>query len=260
MRCARCSCCSPTSSDGATERKIRGVRSVDASRSCGASARPQGAARRARARDHGVDRRQGLRGLRRLSDGRGARPVLRRICRDQPFHADGGPHHRTRRDHALAAAPRARGASYEHSATNSSPSPGASTLFACCAGSSARSRTSRASATRARCRGIRDPLAKSLYGISRLDARGGGRRRRRGRMRLVARFLGMFGPQGALPLTTTEEAYALAARARRRVPALRRYFPAAVSGAVLSRLGRSRGRSRRTTGPTRIASAPISAR
>jgi type VI secretion system protein ImpH len=28
-----------------------------------------------------------------------------------------------------------------------------------------------------------------------------------GRMRLVARFLGMFGPQGALPLTTTEETY-----------------------------------------------------
>jgi type VI secretion system protein ImpH len=28
-----------------------------------------------------------------------------------------------------------------------------------------------------------------------------------GRMRLKARFLGMFGPQGALPLTTTEEAY-----------------------------------------------------
>jgi type VI secretion system protein ImpH len=28
-----------------------------------------------------------------------------------------------------------------------------------------------------------------------------------GRMRLVARFLGMFGPQGALPLTTTEESY-----------------------------------------------------
>ena len=28
-----------------------------------------------------------------------------------------------------------------------------------------------------------------------------------GRTRLVARFLGMFGPQGALPLTTTEESY-----------------------------------------------------
>jgi type VI secretion system protein ImpH len=28
-----------------------------------------------------------------------------------------------------------------------------------------------------------------------------------GRIRLVARFLGMFGPQGALPLTTTEESY-----------------------------------------------------
>ncbi len=29
-----------------------------------------------------------------------------------------------------------------------------------------------------------------------------------GRVRIVARFLGMFGPQGALPLTTTDEAYA----------------------------------------------------
>ena len=29
-----------------------------------------------------------------------------------------------------------------------------------------------------------------------------------GRQRIVARFLGMFGPQGALPLTTTDEAYA----------------------------------------------------
>jgi type VI secretion system protein ImpH len=29
-----------------------------------------------------------------------------------------------------------------------------------------------------------------------------------GRLRLVARFLGMFGPQGALPLTTTDEAFA----------------------------------------------------
>jgi len=28
-----------------------------------------------------------------------------------------------------------------------------------------------------------------------------------GRMRLIARFLGMFGPEGALPLTTTEESY-----------------------------------------------------
>jgi type VI secretion system protein ImpH len=29
----------------------------------------------------------------------------------------------------------------------------------------------------------------------------------RGRIRVVSRFLGMFGPQGALPLTTTDEAY-----------------------------------------------------
>jgi type VI secretion system protein ImpH len=32
-------------------------------------------------------------------------------------------------------------------------------------------------------------------------------RRENGRTRLTARFLGMFGPQGALPLTTTEETY-----------------------------------------------------
>src|SRR5579863_7911476 len=35
----------------------------------------------------------------------------------------------------------------------------------------------------------------------------GAEREPSGRMRLVARFLGMFGPQGALPLTTTEESY-----------------------------------------------------
>jgi type VI secretion system protein ImpH len=35
----------------------------------------------------------------------------------------------------------------------------------------------------------------------------GAAREASGRMRLIARFLGMFGPQGALPLTTTEESY-----------------------------------------------------
>jgi type VI secretion system protein ImpH len=35
----------------------------------------------------------------------------------------------------------------------------------------------------------------------------GAMRESSGRMRLIARFLGMFGPQGALPLTTTEESY-----------------------------------------------------
>ena len=55
---------------------------------------------------------------------------------------------------------------------------------------------------------------------------------------LVARFLGMFGPQGALPLTTTEESYLWLLRARRRVSALRRHLPAPLHRAVLSRLGR----------------------
>jgi type VI secretion system protein ImpH len=35
----------------------------------------------------------------------------------------------------------------------------------------------------------------------------GAAREANGRLRLTARFLGMFGPQGALPLTTTEETY-----------------------------------------------------
>ena len=67
-------------------------------------------------------------------------------------------------------------------------------------------------------------------------------------MRLVARFLGMFGPQGALPLTTTEESYHLASGARRRVSALRRYFPAALSRACFFAPGPIRARSPRTTG------------
>ena len=58
--------------------------------------------------------------------------------------------------------------------------------------------------------GFRDPFAESLSGIPGFDARGAGPGRA-GRMRLVARFLGMFGPQGALPLTTTDESYRLAA-------------------------------------------------
>ena len=45
-------------------------------------------------------------GSRRLPARRGARPLLRRIRRDQPFHPDGDPHGRARRGHALAAARR----------------------------------------------------------------------------------------------------------------------------------------------------------
>jgi len=43
------------------------------------------------------------------------------------------------------------------------------------------------------------------FPASNLDA---AEREASGRIRLTARFLGMFGPQGALPLSTTEEAYA----------------------------------------------------
>ena len=42
--------------------------------------------------------------------------------------------------------------------------------------------------------------------VSRLHPRSGGRRAT-DKLRVASRFLGMFGPQGALPLSTTEEAY-----------------------------------------------------
>jgi len=63
--------------------------------------------------------------------------------------------------------------------------------------------------------GDNDTLAEEFVSIvqnpylefpaSNLDA---AEREASGRIRLTARFLGMFGPQGALPLSTTEEAYA----------------------------------------------------
>ena len=63
-----------------------------------------------------------------------------------------------------------------------------------------------------------------------------------GRLRLVARFLGMFGPQGALPLTTTDEAYTwLRARDDAR-PAGRRREQCAVDRTA--RLGPPRVRAR----------------
>ena len=80
-----------------------------------------------------------------------------------------------------------------------------------------------------------------------------------GRMRLKARFLGMFGPQGALPLTTTEEAHSGFSNGTTRFR-----VSSTSSSAGFSRCsfapGRTRGRSLRTIGPTRIVSAPISAR
>ena len=49
---------------------------------------------------------------------------------------------------------------------------------------------------------------------------------------------GMLGPQGALPLTTTEEAYSWRLATRRCVPALRRPLQQPLPAAVLPRLGR----------------------
>ena len=74
------------------------------------------------------------------------------------------------------------------------------------------------------------------------------------------RFLGMFGPQGALPLTTTEEAYVWLRERDDAFAAFRRRLPSSLPGAVLSRLGRfAAGRPARPAG-RRTGSSPISAR
>jgi len=77
-----------------------------------------------------------------------------------------------------------------------------------------------------------------------------------GRARLVARFLGMFGPQGALPLTTTEES---CWSVTTRFPASST-FSSGASSLCSSGRGRTRNRSRKTTARTKIGTALISVR
>ena len=89
--------------DAVTERRIRGVRNVD-SRPIVRRIRERSRRRRgARHRDHGDDRRKGVRRQRRISARGRARPVLCRVFRLQPFHPDRDPLRRARRDHAVAA-------------------------------------------------------------------------------------------------------------------------------------------------------------
>ena len=54
---------------------------------------------------------------------------------------------------------------------------------------------------------------------------------------IFVKFLGLLGPQGALPLATTEESLWLVLDARRRVSALPRHLQSPLPAAVLPRLG-----------------------
>ncbi len=83
--------------DDATERKIRGVRSVDSRPVVRRDSRARRQRSGARPGDHRHARREGVRRQRRLSARRGAGALLRRLCRLQPLHPD-------RRFHARSAA------------------------------------------------------------------------------------------------------------------------------------------------------------
>ena len=97
-------------SDSATERQdSRRPQPRVAARSCGASARRKAPARRAALEMTVLIDDKAFEGSGAFLIGAALDRFFARICRDQPFHPDGGPHHRTRRDHALAAAARACG-------------------------------------------------------------------------------------------------------------------------------------------------------
>ena len=84
--------------------------------------------------------------------------------------------------------------------------------------------------------------------------------RRTSRCKIFVKFLGLLGPQGALPLATTEEAYHYALAARRRISRAFSTCSITASFNCSSAPGRTRGRSRSTIVPTPTASLPISAR
>ena len=172
-----------------------------------ASAAGPGGRGGSRPRDHRRPGREGLRRFRGVSPRRDPRPVLRRICGDQPFHPDGRPHPGAGRDHALAAAHRAAGRTCDASGANSPPSRGDSIFWPCCGGSSGKIRRSRASATPANLADEFVTIWQNPYFEFPDFEHRSGERRADGPRPSQARFLGMFGPQGALPLTTTEEAY-----------------------------------------------------
>ena len=90
--------------DSTTERKIRGIRSVDSRTVIRRIRERFGIGAGARHRDHRDARRKGLRRQRRLPAGRHPRSIFRGICGAQSLHRNRHPHDRTRRDHALAAA------------------------------------------------------------------------------------------------------------------------------------------------------------
>ena len=178
----------------------------------------------------------------------------------QPLHADRHPHHRARRDHALAGAHRACGGRCEAASTRSGRSPGASTSSPCCGASSAATRTGRGSATAPR-------AARSIVALGQdpfLD--------------FPASNLSKFEREAARPLPRVREiprAARAAGRAaagddrgsawleldaRRRLSALSRHSQSSLPAAVLPRLGGRPADRHSTTARRPTASSPMSAR
>ena len=79
-------------------------------------------------------------------------------------------------------------------------------------------------------------------------------------MRILVKFLGLMGPQGAMPLATTEEASAVDARRATTPFRASSISSIIVSCSCSSAPGRMRARSPSTTGPTTTVSSPMSAR
>ena len=65
-------------------------------------------------------------------------------------------------------------------------------------------------------------------------------RRRDKPLKLFVKYMGLLGPQGALPLATTEEAYHYVLGQRRRFPALPRHLQSPLSSSCSSAPGRIR--------------------
>ena len=248
--------------DSATERKIRGVRSVD-SRPVVRRVRAADRHRRgARPRDHRHARREGLRGQRRVPARRDPRPLLRRIRRAQSLHPDGDPHGRARRDHALAAAGPARGGRCERPTTRARGGAlalrllrGAAAARAQLPGPAAHRRQRRAA------RGISSRSARTRImdfpasNLSRGRARPAG-----AAARCSSNSSACSGRRARCRSRRPRRAYRWLLDARRRVPALPRHPQPPLPAAVLPRLGGcAAGRAARPAGGA-TASSPMSAR
>ena len=257
-RCARRSILFADLADSATDRKIRGVRSLSARPIVRRLRQAQGRGGRSGARDHGGPGGEGLRGLGRVSARRGPRPVLRRICGDQPLHPNSRQNAGARRNHALAAAHRPQGRFMTFRAELAAE-PWRFDLLAVLR------RLERENPNKPRI-GDSRKLADEFVTIGQNpyfefpDFEHRGREHRLDRPRPsqgeVPRHV---RPAGRSAADDDRGGLRLASRERRRVRAFRRHLPAPIPGAVFPRLVRRSAGRPRTIGRTKTGFGSISA-